>query len=112
MLLDRGTLLELHNFFPVLVDNIFGPQGTLSWELRATTEAQAEDFRQLQHFLSPMGPMFKLIYTLLKDSNIKYDFPLSFLPVSTLIRFRNHCILFCWNTCFCISCIFNFFKFI
>ncbi|KAJ8934157.1 hypothetical protein NQ314_013539 [Rhamnusium bicolor] len=37
VLLDRGTLLELHSFFPILIDNIFGPQGTLSWGLRTTT---------------------------------------------------------------------------
>lgn len=77
--------MELHNFYPVLIDNIFGPQGTLSWGLRSTTETQTEDFRQLQHFLSPMGPMFKLIYTLLKDPNIKYEFCLTYLPVGPFI---------------------------
>lgn len=81
VLLDRGNLLELHSFFPVLIDNIFGPQGTLSWGLRSTTESEHEDFRQLHHFLSPCGPMFKLIYTLLKDPNIRYEFPLAYLPL-------------------------------
>lgn len=83
--LSRGTLLELHNFFPILIDNIFGPQGTLAWGLRSTTEAQTEDFRQLQHFLSPMGPMFKLIYALLNEPTIKYEFALAYLPVSVLV---------------------------
>uniref|UniRef100_A0A6P7GG23 Sphingomyelin phosphodiesterase 4 n=1 Tax=Diabrotica virgifera virgifera TaxID=50390 RepID=A0A6P7GG23_DIAVI len=81
VLLDRGNLLELHNFFPVLIENIFGPQGTLSWGLRTTTESEAEDFRQLQHFLSPCGPVFKLIYTLLRDPNIRYEFSLAYLPL-------------------------------
>ncbi|KAG5872702.1 hypothetical protein JTB14_008796 [Gonioctena quinquepunctata] len=80
VLLDRASLLELHNFFPVLIDNIFGPQGTLSWGLRTTTDSQGEDFRQLQHFLSPCGPLFKMMYTLLKDPNIRYDFSLAYLP--------------------------------
>ncbi|KAJ8938884.1 hypothetical protein NQ318_016088 [Aromia moschata] len=80
VLLDRGNLLELHSFFPVLINNIFGPQGTLSWGLRTSTETQTEDFRQLHHFLSPCGPLFKLIYTLLRDINIRYDFPLSYVP--------------------------------
>ncbi|KAJ8967173.1 hypothetical protein NQ317_006519 [Molorchus minor] len=74
VLLDRGNILELHSFFPVLIINIFGPQGTVSWGLRTTTEVNFEDFRQLHHFLSPCGPLFKLIYTLLKDQNIRYDF--------------------------------------
>ncbi|XP_018579891.1 sphingomyelin phosphodiesterase 4 [Anoplophora glabripennis] len=89
VLLDRGGLLELHNFFPILIDNIFGPQGTLSWGLRTTTEDQCEDFRQLQHFLSPGGPLFKLIYTLLRDPNIKYDFPLTYLPAK-IRQFLEH----------------------
>ncbi|KAJ8917730.1 hypothetical protein NQ315_005179 [Exocentrus adspersus] len=89
VLLDRGSLLDLHNFFPVLIDNIFGPHGTLSWDLRTITETQSEDFRQLQHFLSPCGPLFKLIYTLLKDPNIKYDFSLSYLPAK-IRQFLEH----------------------
>lgn len=81
VLLDRASLLELHNFFPILIDNIFGPQGTVCWDLRTTTEGKCEDFNQLHHFLSPCGPLFKVVYTLLKDPNIKYDFPLLYLPV-------------------------------
>ncbi|RZC36546.1 sphingomyelin phosphodiesterase 4, partial [Asbolus verrucosus] len=60
--------------------NIFGPQGTVSWGLRVARDIN-EDFRQLEHFLSPCGPVFKLIYTLLKDPSAKYDFPVMYLPV-------------------------------
>lgn len=80
VLLDRASLLELHTFFPVLIDNIFGPQGTVAWGLRTITE-DTTGFRELQHFLSPCGPLFKMIYTLLKDPNIKYEFPLTYMPV-------------------------------
>ncbi|KAL1494759.1 hypothetical protein ABEB36_010305 [Hypothenemus hampei] len=80
VLLDRASLLELHNFFPILIENIFGPQGTISWGLRSITDGCGEDFRQLHHFLSPCGPLFRLIYILLKDPNIKYEFPLVYLP--------------------------------
>ncbi|XP_019762262.2 sphingomyelin phosphodiesterase 4 isoform X1 [Dendroctonus ponderosae] len=79
--LDRASLQELHNCFPILLDSIFGTQGTPCWGLRAITERDGEDYRQLNHFLSPRGPLFNLIYRLLKDPNIKYEFPLSFLPV-------------------------------
>lgn len=80
VLLDRATLLELHNFFPILIDNIFGPQGTISWGLRTSTEENREDLRELHHFLSPCGPLFRLIYILLRDPNIKYEFSLTYLP--------------------------------
>ncbi|XP_050310724.1 sphingomyelin phosphodiesterase 4 [Anthonomus grandis grandis] len=81
VLLDRASLLELHNFFPILIDNIFGPQGTVCWGLRNSTEMAGEDFRQLHYFLSPCGPVFRLIYALLKDPNIKYEFSLAYLPM-------------------------------
>lgn len=80
VLLDRATSLELQGFFPILVDNIFGPQGTACWGLRCFREC-TEDFQQLQHFLSPCGPMFKMIYILLKDLSAKYEFPIIYLPV-------------------------------
>ncbi|XP_008197945.1 sphingomyelin phosphodiesterase 4 [Tribolium castaneum] len=80
VLFDRGSTLDLQNFFPLLIDNIFGPQGTVSWGLRVARDVN-EDFRQLEHFLSPCGPVFKLIYTLLKDPSAKYDFPVMYLPV-------------------------------
>ncbi|XP_044271314.1 sphingomyelin phosphodiesterase 4 [Tribolium madens] len=80
VLFDRGSTLDLQNFFPLLIDNIFGPQGTVSWGLRIARDVN-EDFRQLEHFLSPCGPVFKLIYTLLKDPSAKYDFPVMYLPI-------------------------------
>jgi hypothetical protein len=80
VLFDRGSTLDLQNFFPLLIDNIFGPQGTVSWGLRVARDVN-EDFRQLEHFLSPCGPVFKLIYTLLKDPSAKYDFPVMYLPI-------------------------------
>lgn len=73
----------------MLIDNIFGPQGSLSWGLRTTTESTLEDFRQLHHFLSPCGPMFNLIYTLLKDPGTKYDFPLMYLPEKIRLFLEN-----------------------
>lgn len=87
---DRGSTLDLQNFFPVLIDNIFGPQGTVSWGLRVARHVNG-DFRQLEHFLSPCGPVFKLIYTLLKDPSAKYDFPVMYLPVSShFFKMWNH----------------------
>ncbi|KAF7277955.1 hypothetical protein GWI33_009070 [Rhynchophorus ferrugineus] len=80
MLLDRSSLLELHHLFPQLIDHIFGPLGTVCWDLRSCTSNSGEDVKELYHFFSPCGPLFKLIYTLLRDPNIKYEFPVSYLP--------------------------------
>ncbi|KRT82729.1 hypothetical protein AMK59_3136, partial [Oryctes borbonicus] len=82
ILFQKGTLRDLQAVFPVLIDNIFGPQGTLSWDLRTiTATVKSHDFHTLQQFFSPCGPFFQLIYGLLKDSYIKYDFSPAFLPM-------------------------------
>ncbi|KAL3268108.1 hypothetical protein HHI36_007235 [Cryptolaemus montrouzieri] len=81
MLLARASIMELQSIFPYLIDSIFGPQSTHSWGLRTTPESMGEDFRQIRNFLSPCGPLFRSIYSLLKDTPTKYDFSLSYLPV-------------------------------
>lgn len=82
VLLDRASIIEQQSIFPFLIDNIFGPQaGTTGWGLRTTPDCVGEDFKQLRHFLSPCGPLFKCIYALLKDTPTKYDFPISYLPL-------------------------------
>ncbi|GJQ83344.1 hypothetical protein Trydic_g18129 [Trypoxylus dichotomus] len=81
-LFQKGSLRDLQTVFPVLIDNIFGPQGTLSWDLRTiTATVKSHDFLALQQFFSPCGPFFQLIYGLLKDSYIKYDFSVAILPM-------------------------------
>ncbi|XP_025828931.1 sphingomyelin phosphodiesterase 4-like, partial [Agrilus planipennis] len=81
VLFDKGSIKDTHSIFPIVIENIFGSQNSFSWELQSVNQAQNfQDFRALQHFLSPHGPMFRLIYTLLKDPQIKYEFGLSYLP--------------------------------
>lgn len=82
-MIDRVSPMEWQNIFPILIDHIFGPQSTLSWGLRITSSSVNEqDFQAMRHFLSPTGPFFKLIYTLLRDPLVKYDFSAMYLPVS------------------------------
>ncbi|KAI4462177.1 sphingomyelin phosphodiesterase 4 [Holotrichia oblita] len=89
ILFQRGSLRDLQAIFPLLVDNIFGPQGTLSWGLRSiTVTLKSQDFHTLQQFLSPCGPFFQLIYGLLKDPFIKYDFSVAFLPIIVIFKSR------------------------
>lgn len=84
---DRASISELQTFFPILIDNIFGPQSTFNWGLRTTNaDVNAQDFQTLQHFLSPFGPLFKVIYTLLRDPLIKYEFSIAYLPVGIIFR--------------------------
>ena len=47
-------------------------------------DAKVFEFNLLQEFLSPCGPLFKLIYNLLRESYVKYEFSVTFLPVSIL----------------------------
>lgn len=82
-MIDRINPGDLQSIFPILIDHIFGPQSTINWGLRTTSGAVSEqDFQALRHFLSPTGPLFKLIYMLLRDPLVKYDFSLMYLPVS------------------------------
>lgn len=81
-MIDRGSPADLQIMFPVLVENIFGPQCTLSWGLRTISGTVNEsDFQTLRHFLSPTGPLFKVIYALLWDPLVKYEFSITKLPV-------------------------------
>lgn len=81
-MIDRVNPADLQNIYPILIDQIFGPQSTFSWGLRTTSAAVNEqDFQAMRHFLSPTGPVFKLIYMLLRDPLIKYDFNVIYLPV-------------------------------
>ncbi|KAF5269701.1 hypothetical protein FQA39_LY08624 [Lamprigera yunnana] len=81
VLFDRATLKDLHSVFPILIDNMFGPHSSMCWGLRNITNVdQAQDFDALQHFLSPQGPLFKVIYTLLRDPLLKFTFSINFLP--------------------------------
>jgi hypothetical protein len=52
------------------------------WSLRTLTKAvNSRDFDMVANLLSPTGPVIRLCYKLLGDSTIKYEFPISFLPV-------------------------------
>lgn len=83
VLFDRATIKDLHSVFTLLVESIFGSNGGPCWDLRGLTSLKSSnDYTALQHFLSPLGPMFNVIYTLLRDPLIKFKFPLSLLPVS------------------------------
>lgn len=65
------------------MESIFGTSGGLSWGLRnITPTSHPQDFVTLHHFLGPLGPVFRLIYKLLTDIQVKYEYSVTHLPVS------------------------------
>lgn len=55
----------------------------MSWGIRNISSTNnVKDFEILHHFLGPLGPIFRLIYKLLTDCQVKYEFSVAHLPVS------------------------------
>ncbi|XP_063707848.1 sphingomyelin phosphodiesterase 4 [Culicoides brevitarsis] len=81
LIIDRASLKELQEIFPVLINSIFGlPGGSVGWGLRTTQQTvNHQEFEILYNFFIPLGPMFRLLYRLLSDP-IKFDVPIGFLP--------------------------------
>ncbi|EDS26945.1 conserved hypothetical protein [Culex quinquefasciatus] len=83
LLIDRASLRELQDIYPVLVNSIFGVNtgGGTGWGFRLITrDTHPHDFDVLYNFFIPIGgPMFRLCYRLLSDS-LKYELPVGMLP--------------------------------
>lgn len=83
LMIDKCSSKDLQTLFPSLVENIFGTNGGVSWGIRNITAASpGNEFNTLVHFLGPLGPIFRLIYKILADTQIKYEYSLMHLPVS------------------------------
>ena len=68
---------------PHLLENIFGLTNQTGWGLRTIyRNCQPLEFEKLFRFLEPNGPVFRLCYKLLAECYVKYEFPLTYLPVS------------------------------
>ncbi|XP_041977884.1 sphingomyelin phosphodiesterase 4 [Aricia agestis] len=82
-LIDQSGLhKDLQALFLQLVDNIFSTNLNNGWNLRHVTfENNRYDFEALLSFLEPQGPMFRLCYKLLSDPQVKFNLPLSILPI-------------------------------
>jgi len=102
---ELGTK-ELQNALPLLLADLFGissggavlspstpPSAITStsigqgvgWGLRTLLHSsEFTDYNVLYQFLHPQGPVFQLLYKLMHDCHLKYEFPLHFLPVSSI----------------------------
>ncbi|KAM3826254.1 sphingomyelin phosphodiesterase 4 isoform 7-T7 [Vipera latastei] len=83
---------ELHAIFPWLVENIFGSlDGIIAgWNLRCLqARTNYTEYNVALDFLSPGGPMMKLVYKL-QAEEYRHEFPVSYLPgpVKTSIQER------------------------
>ncbi|XP_014203452.1 sphingomyelin phosphodiesterase 4 isoform X2 [Copidosoma floridanum] len=81
-LINELSTNELQHIFPMLINSIFGLSGdNVGWSLHTLTlKKNPLDYEILLSFLSPMGPMFSLVYKLLPDCYLKYNFSVSYLP--------------------------------
>lgn len=82
ILIDESSTTELQLVFPLLIDSLFGITDNIGWGLHnITLKKNPHEYETLCHFLSPQGSMFSLCYKLLPDCYLKYNFPVSYLPV-------------------------------
>lgn len=79
---------ELQTLFPQLINNIFASSFSNGWGLKAVTfDVNRYEFEALTSFFEPQGPMLRLCYKLLTDPQLKYNLPLSSLPVILFIHY-------------------------
>lgn len=82
-ILSECNMKDLQIFYPFLVEHIFGinPSYGNGWNLsRISRRHDLGDFDALFKFFHPFGFFFELIYKLLGDVYLKYEYPLTFLP--------------------------------
>ncbi|XP_065197434.1 uncharacterized protein LOC135828928 [Sycon ciliatum] len=86
------SLEDLHFYFPHLLSNIFGFDGSDGWYLKTLNRAQhPNDFDAVLAFLQPStgGVLFSLIAKLQASSAMHYEFPIHLLPSSSQVAIHN-----------------------
>ncbi|XP_029644144.1 sphingomyelin phosphodiesterase 4 [Octopus sinensis] len=75
---------EAHHIFPTILESIFGFGHEPGWNLEYINKIKTpEEYEYGRAFLSPNGPLMKLVYRLQSDPYLSYDFPLHCLPAPT-----------------------------
>ncbi|XP_016892298.1 sphingomyelin phosphodiesterase 4 isoform X2 [Cynoglossus semilaevis] len=79
-IIDEYPAKELQLIFPWLLESVFGSlDGTIiGWNLRLLTH-RSSDYNIVLDFLSPSGPMMKLVYKL-QAEEFKFEIPVIHLP--------------------------------
>ncbi|XP_077511135.1 sphingomyelin phosphodiesterase 4 isoform X1 [Amblyomma americanum] len=78
-LFQELPLKELQHYLPTVLEHVFGFGTNLGWGLQCVQHGQ-QGFDTIRYFLGPEGPLLRLVYRLLSDAGLKYDFPVSCLP--------------------------------
>uniref|UniRef100_A0A131Z0P7 Sphingomyelin phosphodiesterase 4 n=1 Tax=Rhipicephalus appendiculatus TaxID=34631 RepID=A0A131Z0P7_RHIAP len=73
---------ELQHYLPTVLEHVFGFGANVGWGLQNIIFGQP-GFDAVRRFLSPEGPLLLLIYRLLSDASVSYEFPVSCLPCDT-----------------------------
>lgn len=77
--------------------NVYYPRNSTDWNLRTIAkEMNLNEFNSIFEFLKTNGVLMQLIRHLMADPNIRYDFPITCLPVIFLsTTFNNNSLLIC-----------------
>ncbi|XP_037076992.1 sphingomyelin phosphodiesterase 4-like, partial [Pollicipes pollicipes] len=82
-LFAESTLKELAALYPVLLEDVFGFGGRPGWNVHLVTrKCHPREFDQLRGLLQPAGPLFSVMYRLMADPHVAYEFPTACLPAS------------------------------
>ncbi|KAK6191734.1 hypothetical protein SNE40_003341 [Patella caerulea] len=73
---------ELKNVLPMIVEGIFGFGTEIGWDIDRVSNRYYSEFDSLRYFLSPDGPLLKLINSLQLEP-YTYEFSISHLPSGT-----------------------------
>ncbi|CAH1247516.1 SMPD4 [Branchiostoma lanceolatum] len=88
-IIDEHHTKDLHSIYTTLLENIFGFNFYTGWGLKTLNrKSQPVEFNAVKAFLCPGGPMFRLFYKLQSDAFIRYEFPLSCLPIPTRLALQ------------------------
>lgn len=79
LLFHELPLKELQHYLPTVVEHVFGLGAQPGWGLRGLAHGRP-GFDAVRHFLGPEGPLLRLVYRLMSDASLKYDFPSACLP--------------------------------
>ena len=77
------SVQDLYALLPLLLENVFGFGNQLGWSLGQLNRLhQPQEFYSVRQLLGPVGPLLKLIHRLSADSYLRFEFPVSCIPVS------------------------------
>nr|XP_054748823.1 sphingomyelin phosphodiesterase 4-like isoform X1 [Lytechinus pictus] len=83
-LIRRSSSKDLHSIYTLFLDLVFGLNGHPGWGLHTLNcQYSKDDFKVLQDFMSPNGPVFLMVYKLQGDHYLRYEFPVEKLPAPT-----------------------------